>query len=156
MLTRDAELCRLTNRIGTTRKDIYQAVADDLSLLVEKDLHDVDMEPSQHAEKWLAIGIDRKLVKPPIVASIYGSRLHGTCNYLTDFQLAAGARGRAGGVEEYTWPAIYLAVGRPVMHAKLRSLWRSRSGSVSRHARRCERSTSSGGQPERIPAVVWP
>ena len=123
MLTRDAELCRLTNCIGTTRKDIYQAVADDLSLLIEKDLHDVDMELSQHAEKWLAIGIDRKLVKPPIVASIYGSRLHGTCNYLTDFlkQREPGAE-LENWEQEYTWPAIYLARRlHLVMHAKLRS-----------------------------------
>ena len=107
----------------------------------------MDMELSQHAEKWLAIGIDRKLVKPPIVASIYGSRLHGTCNYLTDFLKQREPGSRAGGVRGNTWPAIYLARRlHLVMHAKLRSAWRSRSGSVSRHARRCERSTSSGGR----------
>ena len=70
-------------------------------------------------------------MKPPIVASIYGSRLHGTCNYLTDF-----LRQREPGAEleewerEYTWPAIYLARRlHLVMHAKLRSAWTSRSGS---------------------------
>ena len=158
MLTRDAELCRLTNCIGTTRKDIYQAVADDLSLLVEKDLHDVDMELSQHAEKWLAIGIDRKLVKPPIVASIYGSRLHGTCNYLTDF-----LKQREPGAEleewerEYTWPAIYLARRlHLVMHAKLRSAleiekWFRESSRKTVRTQHFFRWTSP-----RFPAVVWP
>lgn len=124
MLMRDEELCRLTNCIGTTRKDVYAEIAKELERSVERDLHDVDMQLVLHAEKWLGIGINRNLVKPPIVASIYGSRLHGTCAYLTDWlhEHTPAAEDVADWEKEYSWPAIYLARKlHVVMACKLKS-----------------------------------
>lgn len=77
MLLRDRRLARLTNCWGSTRQDIYQHVAEQLQHKLRLDLSNGDRRSKQLAHFWLEFGIDRSLLKGPVMTTIYGARFLG-------------------------------------------------------------------------------
>ena len=74
-LLRDADLGRECNLHGSTRHDLYQLIADQVSLALQRRLHGEVRREHQMAELWLEHGIDRKLLKGPVLALPYGGKL---------------------------------------------------------------------------------
>lgn len=109
-LLRDFELCHATNMAGTDRSDIYAIVAEDISMLLQRDLHSLEYQASTSAEFWLKRDVGRSLAKGPVMTSVYGSREFG----LVD-QLIAWLQEREPDVpisrwdQEYVRPARYMA-----------------------------------------------
>ena len=109
-LTRDAQLCRLTNVIGTSKSDLYTRVAELLVNLLRMDLDSWDPLEQRMSEFWLKHSIGRELAKGPTMTTIYGARHFGIVE-----QLVAWLQERNPDVpvaywqKEYTRPAQYLA-----------------------------------------------
>jgi len=109
-LLRDAQLGRECNLHGTTKHDLYQLVAERVEMALQRRLHTGTRREHRLAQLWLRHGIDRKLLKGPVLALPYGGRMQGT----TD-GLAKALEEKQGWVElwEYenrvTQPAIWLA-----------------------------------------------
>lgn len=109
-LLRDFELCHATNMAGVERSDIYAIVAEDISTLLQRDLHSMDYRASTSAEFWLKRDVGRSLAKGPVMTSVYGSREFG----LVD-QLIAWLQEREPDIpisrwdDEYVRPARYMA-----------------------------------------------
>lgn len=57
--------------------DIYQKVADNVKLRLEKDTH-------EFAQKWLKYGIDRAITKRPTMTICYGSRQYSWSNFINE------------------------------------------------------------------------
>jgi len=72
-LLRDKRLARHTNLIGSTRADIYQAVADRVIRLLRQEVELAGGTIARHAIFWLDFGIDRSLAKGPVMTTIYGA-----------------------------------------------------------------------------------
>jgi DNA-directed RNA polymerase len=72
-LLRDKRLARHTNLIGSTRGDIYQAVADRVVRLLREEVELAGGTIAKNAIFWLDFGIDRSLTKGPVMTSIYGA-----------------------------------------------------------------------------------
>lgn len=72
-LLRDQRLARHTNLIGSTRGDIYQAVAERVVGLLRKEVEAAGDVAARQAVFWLDFGIDRSLAKGPVMTSIYGA-----------------------------------------------------------------------------------
>jgi DNA-directed RNA polymerase len=109
-LLRDARLGRECNLHGSTRHDLYQLVAERVERALQWQLQTGDRRAHRLAQLWLGHGIDRKLLKGPVLALPYGGRMQGT----TD-AMAKALEERQGWVQlwEYenriTQPAIWLA-----------------------------------------------
>jgi DNA-directed RNA polymerase len=109
-LLRDARLGRECNLHGSTRHDLYQLVAERVERALQWQLQTGDRRAHRLAQLWLGHGIDRKLLKGPVLALPYGGRMQGT----TD-AMARALEERQGWVQlwEYenriTQPAIWLA-----------------------------------------------
>lgn len=109
-LLRDQRLGRDCNLHGTTRHDLYQLVAEGVETALQRQLHAGTRRDHRLAQLWLEHGIDRKLLKGPVLAVPYGGRLQGT----TD-AMALALEERQGWVHlwEYenriTQPALWLA-----------------------------------------------
>lgn len=73
-LLRDQRLARLTNLIGGTRADVYQAVADRVVTLLRQEVEAAGEVAARQAVFWLDFGVDRGLTKRPVMSSIYGAR----------------------------------------------------------------------------------
>lgn len=109
-LTRDEELCRLTNGIGDSRQDLYRAVAEDLQWLLTNDLQGFDFASQRMAEMWLGLGITREVCKGPTMTTIYGARHFGIVEQLTAWLMKEkGIVPLDQWEREFTWPAQYLA-----------------------------------------------
>ena len=65
-LTRDRELARLTNCIGDRRGDVYEQVAEDLTLSLRRDLEGFDFGAARLAEIWLKHGISTRGHQRPV------------------------------------------------------------------------------------------
>lgn len=109
-LTRDQPLARHTNLIGSTRHDLYQVVGDEVTRLLEADLHGYDFKTIRMAELWLQHGITRELCKGPTMTTVYGARHFG----ITEGLIAVLQEAKPGvpvtwWQKEYTNPAQYLA-----------------------------------------------
>lgn len=108
-LTRDRELARLTNCIGHRRGDVYEQVAEDLTLSLRRDLEGFDFGAARLAEIWLKHGISREVTKGPCMTSIYGARYFGIVDQLMEWLME-----KSPGFEieqwdrEYVMPARYL------------------------------------------------
>ena len=81
-LLRDAQLGRECNLHGTTRHDLYALVAERVALALQRRLHHDEKREHLMAQLWLEHGIDRKLLKGPVLALPYGGRLQGTIDGL--------------------------------------------------------------------------
>jgi DNA-directed RNA polymerase len=72
-LLRDRRLARHTNLIGSTRGDVYQAVADRVVRLLRADVELAGEQAAQLAAFWLDFGVDRAMCKAPVMTSVYGA-----------------------------------------------------------------------------------
>lgn len=72
-LLRDERLARHTNLIGSTRGDIYQAVADRAVRLLREELELAGEVAGRMAAFWLELGVDRAMCKAPVMTSVYGA-----------------------------------------------------------------------------------
>ena len=108
-LTRDRQLARSTNCIGTCRADVYSLVAEDLTQSLSSDLHGFDFGSARLAEIWLKHGITREVTKGPCMTSIYGARYFGIVDQLMEWLMAKNpCLGLEEWDREYAMPAQYL------------------------------------------------
>ena len=111
-LTRDRELAHLTNIIWDHQSpvDLYSVVAQDLLLLLQKDLQGFDFRSARMAELWLKHPIDRQLTKHPCLTTIYGATHWGIVEFLTAFLMDRTPMVDLDSWDrEYVWPAQYLS-----------------------------------------------
>jgi len=81
-LVRDREVGRLCNLFGSTRRDLYSAVADKVRKRLQQDLEFGDTRERTLAEIWLGRGIDRGLLKGPVMSVPYGGSYQSVCDKL--------------------------------------------------------------------------
>lgn len=67
---------------GSTKADIYSAVAAATLALIEQDLGKAD---DQYARYWLDVGIPRGLAKKPCMTYVYGATLLGTAHFAEQY-----------------------------------------------------------------------
>lgn len=72
-LLQHRELAELTNMTGQWRLDVYEVIADMVASQLRADLETCPAR-SRLAGFWLEIGIDRALMKKPVMSSVYGAR----------------------------------------------------------------------------------
>lgn len=109
-LVRDRRLARETNLIGSTRHDIYVAVAEALLQVLRLDLEAGTPARQRWAGQWLELGIDRALVKGPVMSSIYGAKFRSVFDGLADHLLAqVELRSPSDYQQLIVMPARYLA-----------------------------------------------
>jgi len=83
-LVRDARVARMCNVIGKTPRDLYTCIAEKVCFRLAQDLEMGDTKARTLAEIWLRRGIDRKLVKGPVLAAPYGGSYMSLCDNLVD------------------------------------------------------------------------
>jgi DNA-directed RNA polymerase len=83
-LVRDKALARETNLVGTTRHDIYVGVAAKAVRALQLDLESGTPAQQRYAAVWLELGVDRALVKGPVMSSVYGAQLRSIFDGLAD------------------------------------------------------------------------
>lgn len=83
-LVRDAKVARLCNVIGTTPRDLYEHIADKVRRRLSHDLELGTTSEQVMAGLWLRFGIDRSLVKGPVLAAPYGGSFMSLCDGLVD------------------------------------------------------------------------
>ena len=83
-LVRDAKVARMCNVIGKTPHDLYSHIAERVCMRLGHDLQLGDDKQKALAEVWLRRGIDRKLVKGPVLAAPYGGSYMSLCDGLVD------------------------------------------------------------------------
>ena len=81
-LLRDESLARQTNLIGDEPMDLYATIARKVEAMVRRALHHEDRQQHLLAQQWLELGINRKLLKGPVLAMPYGGRMQGTIDHL--------------------------------------------------------------------------
>lgn len=106
-LLRDKRLARSTNLVGGTRHDIYGVVAERVTLLLRREIEAGFGVGGKHAAFWLDFGVDRALMKAPVMTSVYGAS-HFT---LVD-GLVAALEERGGRAELWQLQAQELAPAR--------------------------------------------
>lgn len=106
-LLRDRRLALLTNMAGTSHKDLYAHIAEELQRLLRLDLSNGTEKEQRRAAFWLEFGIDRSLCKGPVMTTIYGAQFLG----LVD-GLVAALEEKQAGLPERQWEASYLAPAR--------------------------------------------
>lgn len=72
-LLQHRELALLTNMIGDSRGDVYEAIAETVKAHLRMDL-ETDPTCNRLAGYWLEIGVDRSLMKLPVMSAVYGAR----------------------------------------------------------------------------------
>lgn len=109
-LLRDKTLARHTNLIGSTRHDIYAVVAERVVAMLRKEVELAGPAANRSAVLWLDLGIDRALMKPPVMTACYGAS-----NFTLVDGLVAAIEERSGAKDlarlqfEVLRPARYLA-----------------------------------------------
>lgn len=81
-LLRDEWLATQTNLIGTEPMDLYATIAGKVEAGAKRFLHHEDRKLHLQAQLWLEVGINRKLLKGPVLAMPYGGRIQGTIDHL--------------------------------------------------------------------------
>jgi DNA-directed RNA polymerase, mitochondrial len=99
-MTRDEETARLVNLTHESApKDIYEAVAERVEALVTDDLKGPD---AGFAQAWLDHGIDRAVVKSPVMTYVYGSTRGGMADQIRSVLKARALKGNAfAGASDY-------------------------------------------------------
>lgn len=109
-LVRDKALARETNLIGSTRHDIYVKVAADALKALRQDLECGTPSQQRYASRWLELGVDRALVKGPVMSSIYGAQFRSIFDGLADHLIERVELGNASDYQrQIVLPARYLA-----------------------------------------------
>jgi DNA-directed RNA polymerase len=81
-LLRDQWLAGQTNLTGTQPMDLYATIAEKVEAMVKRHLNSEDRRQHLRAQLWLQVGINRKLMKGPVLALPYGGRIQGTIDHL--------------------------------------------------------------------------
>ena len=81
-LIRDEAIARACNMIGTTRHDLYEEVAAEVTLLLRSDLEAGSYREQRLAREWLERGITRAMAKLPVMSTVYGAQLLGLTEQL--------------------------------------------------------------------------
>lgn len=106
VIARDAEGCVNTNVLPSDRpQDFYTRVKDALfDELIATDGRGQDM-----AQKWLTLGIDRSMVKKPVMTLPYGGTYHATSNHVAAWAIDKQALGEhVFGMKEINKAASWL------------------------------------------------
>ena len=109
-LTREESVARLCNIFGDTPADLYTRIAENTTGELTKDLHCGDPRKRAMAELWLQRGIDRSLVKGPVLRAPMGGSYMTLCD-----DLVAALEDHIGFVDldQYLWrisiPSKYMA-----------------------------------------------
>lgn len=106
-LIRDRRLARLTNLTGSTPKDLYGHIAEQILRQLQLDLSNGTEKAQRSAEFWLQFGVDRGLCKGPVMTTIYGAQYLG----LVD-GLVAALQERKPGLGLGQWETAYLMPSR--------------------------------------------
>lgn len=83
-LVRDGRLAREANLTGSTRHDIYLLLAANTVARLRADLEAGTPSQQRHAAQWLELGVDRPLVKGPVMTAIYGGQFRSLFDGLAD------------------------------------------------------------------------
>ena len=83
-LTRHAEVGLLCNLFGSESRDLYSVIAEAATRQLTEDLHVGDKSRQAMAELWLKRGVDRGLVKGPVLRAPYGGSYMSLCDGLVD------------------------------------------------------------------------
>ncbi len=83
-LTRDRVIAESCNLIGAEPNDLYARVAEQVLEVVRADLETGSTQEQRNAAVWLEVGIDRKLMKGPVMTTTYGAMYLGLLDGLTD------------------------------------------------------------------------
>lgn len=83
-LVRDATVGRLCNLTGDSRHDLYEMIAERVLKRVRQDLDYGESKEKLFAEIWLGRGIDRSLVKGPVLSVPYGGTYQGVADTLLE------------------------------------------------------------------------
>lgn len=108
-LVRDRKLARLTNLIGATPHDLYGHVAEQVVHALRLDLSNGLTGERGHAERWLRLGVDRALLKAPVMTSLYGATHMGLIDTLIGSLQERDPRRLWEWEQGYVWPARYMA-----------------------------------------------
>lgn len=124
-LLEDVRLMRLTNMIGEERCDVYEEVAQSVARALTTDLQ---MNPARcrMASMWLEVGVDRSLLKRPVMSAVYGARHFSIRDYLAEHLLSQVTLSRPSDYQQLvTNPASYLArIVLDVMKQELSGVFR--------------------------------
>lgn len=109
-LVRDQAIARACNLIGTTRHDLYEEVAAEVTLLLRSDLEAGSYREQRLAREWLERGISRTMAKLPVMSTVYGAQLLGLTEQLVaQLDEAEGMVGLDKLEEKRLIPCRYLA-----------------------------------------------
>lgn len=153
-LLRDKRLARDTNLCGDAPRDIYERLAGRLQELVRMDLEAGDERERRHAERWLALGVDRSLLKGPVMTVGYGATWLGMQRGVIDWLLARQGEPDAERMRaELLRPASYLLSRlTPLLNQELAS-----ARQLQRWLERCCRLVLQRGRPLRWTSPMgWP
>ena len=153
-LTREESVARLCNVFGDTPSDLYTRIAEATTEELTKDLHCGDPRKRAMAELWLQRGIDRSLVKGPVLRAPMGGSYMTLCD-----DLVAALEDHIGFVDldQYLWrisiPSKYLA---SILWSEMRSVIDPVMG-VKAWIRACCRALLTRGKPmEWTSPMGWP
>ena len=76
---------RLCNIYGKTPSDLYSVVAEGVTKALLSDLELGDEKQRGLAQMWLEIGVERSLIKGPVLAQPYGGMYQGVADSVVDF-----------------------------------------------------------------------
>ena len=83
-LTRHEEVGALCNLFGSESRDLYSVIAEAATRQLTEDLQSGDLGRRGMAELWLKRGVDRGLVKGPVLRAPYGGSYMSLCDGLVD------------------------------------------------------------------------
>ena len=84
-LLRHEGIGRLCNVWGNSPKDLYAVVAERVTAALKQDQQFGDERGKFMSQLWLEIGVDRSLVKGPVLAAPYGGGYNGLSDMVVDF-----------------------------------------------------------------------
>ena len=110
-----------------TPADIYQQVADIVTVMLDKEVTEGNDVDTVMALRWLLFGIDRKVTKRPVMVLPYGGTLHSCRFYIEE---AVAERDTSPFTTEEMWKATYwlavrvwAAIGETVVAAREAMDW---------------------------------
>lgn len=110
-LTRDRRIAESCNLIGNTPNDLYGEVATQLEKVIRRDLEYGTESDRRNAELWLEAGIDRALMKGPVMTTTYGAMYQGLLDGFVEQLLERNGPVPTGQIEKRLLrPARFMAV----------------------------------------------
>lgn len=136
-MLRDEVGGRATNLLPAAKpNDIYQQVADVVkSKLMDLNLDQLSERDSSLARKWIAHGINRKLVKRSVMTLPYGSTRFSCADFIVQDYLRRGEapefeRGEYGAAASFLSHIVWEAIGEVVVAASKAMSWLQKCAST--------------------------